>query len=181
MIKKKALTTVLTASFVLGIGGMATESISSHEHGQSDTCIQRLFEPAAVHAASITITNKVPRTQSTALPTASWRCYFCGSFTNKGSQFMKDSKGVWRSTEPNPNYAGKCSHKHVPANGTHLWVWVSGAPPVANHDTYRYCRRCDTLSPRFRPGQWQLSWNNGCRNNNGGAHAWVETGIIRTR
>jgi hypothetical protein len=181
VLKKKALTAVLTAAFVLGIGGMATESIISYEHGQSDTCIHGLFEPALAHAASIRVTNNSSSTQSAPLPTSSWRCYFCGSFTNHGSQYIQDSNGVWRSREPNPNNSGKCSHKHVPANGTHLWVWVSGAPPVADYSTYRYCRRCDTLSGRFKKGQWESSWNNGCRANNGGPHAWEETGIVRTR
>ena len=110
MLKKKALTAVLTAALVFGIGGMATESVNTYEHGQSDTCIHGLFEPGLAHAASIQITNNAPSTQSAPLPTSSWRCYFCGSFTNHGSQYVKDSNGVWRSREPNPHNSGTCSH-----------------------------------------------------------------------
>jgi hypothetical protein len=180
VLKKKALTAVFTAAFVLGIGGIATDAVNTFEYGPGDTSIRGLFYPVVAHAASVQSSN-VSHSQATSLPTSKWRCYFCGKIDTHGTQYIQDNNGVWRSREPNPNYAGKCSHKHVPANGGHLWVWVSGAPPVAKYSTYRYCRRCDTLSGRFTNGQWQSSWNNGCRANNGGAHAWEETGIVRTR
>ena len=172
MLKKKALTAVLTAAFVLGIGDMVTGPVSTHEHSQGDTCIRSIFEPAAVHAASVSISNTASAHNS------SWRCYWCGK-VNRGSQYIQDNKGVWRSREPNTRDE-RCPHKHEQAGGRHGWVWVSGAPPVDNYSTYYYCRRCNEMSGRYQKGDWPTH-HKGCRLNNGGSHDWAPTGIIRTR
>ena len=165
MLKKKALTAVLTAAFVLGIGGMVTGPVNAHEHSQGDTCIRSIFEPAAVHAAS--------------WPTAYWRCYWCGKTgTSVGSTNFGNGKEV-RAREPNIRDE-KCSHKHDEAGGRHMWVWVSGVPKVSDYNTYYYCRRCGELSGQCKPGAYP-SHHKGCRLNKGGSHDWAPTGIVRTR
>ena len=61
VLKKKALTAILTAALVFGIGGMTTDTFSVHEH-----------ELGIAHAAA----EKV----------AHWRCYWCGkTATTKAS------------------------------------------------------------------------------------------------
>ena len=154
MLKNKSLTVVLTAAFVLGIGGMAT-------------------------AASIVVINNGTGSARAANPTSSWRCYWCGKVLNRGSQYVQDSKGVWRSREPNTKNE-KCPHRHEQAGGRHGWVWVSGSPPVDNYTTYFYCRRCGTLSGRQQKSNVP-TYHKGCPANNGGSHDWAPTGIIRTR
>ena len=163
VLKKKALTAVLTAAFVLGIGGMATESISTHEYGQVDTCIRGLFEPAVVHAAPYQLAN--------------WRCFCCGKTGQSTGNNFGNSKEL-RTREP--NMEEKCPHKHDEANGKHLWVWVSGVPPVSDYTTYYYCRRCNEFSARRKPGNYPPHYK-GCSLNNRGPHDWAPTGIIRTR
>ena len=158
VLKKKALTAVLAAAFVFGIGGMATEPVSIHEHSH-------MFEPAVAHAAS--------------WPTAYWRCYWCGKTgSSVGSAHFGNGKEV-RAREPNTRDE-KCPHKHDEAGGRHMWVWVSGVPKVSDYTTYYYCRRCNELSGRCKPGDYP-SHHKGCRLNNGGSHDWTPTGIVRTR
>ena len=84
MLKKKVLTAVLTAAFVLGIGGMVPETFSVHEH-----------EIGIAHAAA----EKV----------AHWRCYWCGkTATSKASH-----SGMGATADPPSSSSnGKCVSGH---------------------------------------------------------------------
>ena len=167
MLKKKALAAILTAAFVLGIGGMVTESDSMHEHSH-------IFEPALAHAKVLS-ENKAP------LPQTLWSCYFCGT-TTPYVHYVGEGAAM-RSREPGRIEGGigaeKCSHKHYNNGGRHCWVWVEGVPPVENHATYYYCKRCNEVDTNlYKKGQWPT--RGGCRLNNGGAHDWAPTGIVKT-
>ena len=168
MLKKKALTAVLTAAFVLGIGGMATELVSTHEHSH-------IFEPVVAHAGAIS-----ERVET--LPQTLWKCYFCG-YTTTYVKYTGLGANM-RSYEPSRIQGGvgneQCPHKHYNHGGRHCWVWVNGVPPVEKHSTYYYCTRCHEVDTTLcKKGQWPPT-RNGCPSNNGGAHNWGPTGIVRT-
>ena len=160
MLKKKALTAVLTAAFVFGIGGLATETVSTHEHSH-------IFDPAVAHAET--------------LPKTLWKCYFCG-YTAYNMQYYGLGADM-RSREPGRNKGGagaeKCPHQHYNNGGRHCWVWVEGVPPVENHSTYYYCTRCNEVGTVLCK-KGQMPAPGACRLNNGGPHNWAPTGIVKT-
>ena len=84
VLKKKALTAILTAALVFGIGGMTTDTFSVHEH-----------ELGIAHAAA----EKV----------AHWRCYWCGkTATTKASH-----SGMGAKADPPSSYSnGPCKSGH---------------------------------------------------------------------
>ena len=83
MLKKKALTAVLTAALVFGIGGMVTDTFSVHEH-----------EVGIAHAAT-----KV----------AHWRCYWC----RKTATSNASHSGMGAKADPPSAYSnGPCVSGH---------------------------------------------------------------------
>ena len=98
MLKKKALTAVLTAAFVLGIGGMVPETFSVHEH-----------EIGIAHAAA----EKV----------AHWRCYWCGkTATSKPSSSAMGAKADPPSSYSNGSCVSGHSHGWVFVEGVSPYV-----------------------------------------------------------
>ena len=162
MLKKKALTAVLTAAFVLGIGGLVTEPVSTHEHGQGETSIHsQLFEPAVAHA---------DRPVS-----AVWKCYWCGTVREYTRPTISVNGKRVGSKEPKPTDG--CPNNHLRGgDGRHGWVWVSGDPPVDNYKTYYRCQVCNIYSGKLDRGDPPVS--SGCINH--GKHVWQATGIVVT-
>ena len=167
MLKKKALTAVLTAAFVLGIGGMATEPVSTREHCQGEVSMHtHIFEPAVAHATPQLTT---------------WRCYFCGKTVQNARQWMVGTR--MEAFPPSINKeAGRelCPYQPKQIAGHHGWVWVQGVPPVVEHWTLYYCRRCKELDTQQYDRHHRPRVVSGCRANNGGVHDWAPTGIVIT-
>ena len=166
MLKKKALTAVLTAAFVLGIGGMATEPVSTREHCQGEVSMHtHIFEPAVAHAMEELTT---------------WRCYFCGKVTQNARRW-RNVNGKVEAYPPDINKeVGRelCPYQPKQIAGHHGWVWVQGAPPVVEHWTLYYCRRCKELDTQQYDRHHRPRVVSGCRANNGGVHDWAPTGIV---
>ena len=158
MLKKKALTAILTVAMVFGVGGMVTEPVSTHEHSH-------IFESAVAHAA--------PDYHSI------WRCYWCGKVLRSESGHFVGPNEVFESREPR-TLEEKCPHKHEQSGGRHGWVWVSGYPHVKDYKTYYYCRRCNEVSGLRINGDVPIH-HKLCPANNGGSHDWAPTGIVKTR
>ena len=98
MLKKKALTAVLTAALVFGIGGMLTDTFSVHEH-----------EVGIAHAAA----EKV----------AHWRCYWCGkTATSKPSSSAMGAKADPPSSYSNGSCVSGHSHGWVFVEGVSPYV-----------------------------------------------------------
>lgn len=98
MLKKKALTAVLTAVLVFGIGGMLTDTFSVHEH-----------EVGIAHAAA----EKV----------AHWRCYWCGkTATSKPSSSAMGAKADPPSSYSNGSCVSGHSHGWVFVEGVSPYV-----------------------------------------------------------
>jgi hypothetical protein len=98
MLKKKALTAVLTATLVFGIGGMLTDTFSVHEH-----------EVGIAHAAA----EKV----------AHWRCYWCGkTATSKPSSSAMGAKADPPSSSSNGSCVSGHSHGWVFVEGVSPYV-----------------------------------------------------------
>ena len=98
MLKKKALTAVLTAALVFGIGGMLTDTFSVHEH-----------EVGIAHAAA----EKV----------AHWRCYWCGkTATSKPSSSAMGAKANPPSSYSNGSCVSGHSHGWVFVEGVSPYV-----------------------------------------------------------
>lgn len=172
MLKKKALTAVLTAAFVLGIGGMVTDSLGIHEHGQGETSIiNRLFEPAVAHAVN-------PNGG-----VAYWRCYWCGIKATSTAQpgrpaYPPNRKGYSacnRAIDDRPVYYGVTGWHYG-----HGWVHTGGAAPVEKDKLILYCGQCKLIHIR-RPNEDIPSWDNcpmGTRNKaHPGKHTWIYTNI----
>lgn len=166
MLKKKVLTAVLTAAFVFGVGGMATEPVSTREHCQGEVSMHtHIFEPAVAHAMEEWTT---------------WRCYFCGKVT----QNVRKERNVNGKMEAFPPDINKevgrelCPYQPKQIAGHHGWVWVQGVPPVVEHWTLYYCRRCKELDTQQYDRHHRPRVVSGCRANNGGVHDWAPTGIV---
>ena len=98
MLKKKALTAVLTAALVFGIGGMLTDTFSVHEH-----------EVGIAHAAA----EKV----------AHWRCSWCGkTATSKPSSSAMGAKADPPSSYSNGSCVSGHSHGWVFVEGVSPYV-----------------------------------------------------------
>ena len=166
MLKKKALTAVLTAAFVLGIGGMATEPVNTREHCQGEVSMHtHIFEPAVAHAMEELTT---------------WRCYFCGKVTQNARRW-RNVNGKVEAYPPDINKeVGRelCPYQPKQIAGHHGWVWVQGVPPVVEHWTLYYCRRCKELDTQQYDRHHRPRVVSGCRANNGGVHDWAPTGIV---
>ena len=98
MLKKKALTAVLTAALVFGIGGMLTDTFSVHEH-----------EVGIAHAAAAKV--------------AHWRCYWCGkTATSKPSSSAMGAKADPPSSYSNGSCVSGHSHGWVFVEGVSPYV-----------------------------------------------------------
>ena len=98
MLKKKALSAVLTAALVFGIGGMLPGTFSVHEH-----------EVGIAHAAA----EKV----------AHWRCYWCGkTATSKPSSSAMGAKADPPSSYSNGSCVSGHSHGWVFVEGVSPYV-----------------------------------------------------------
>ena len=98
MLKKKALTAVLTAALVFGIGGMLTDTFSVHEH-----------EVGIAHAE--------------AKKVAHWRCYWCGkTATSKPSSSAMGAKADPPSSYSNGSCVSGHSHGWVFVEGVSPYV-----------------------------------------------------------
>ena len=167
MLKKKVFTAILTAAMVFGVGGMATEPVSTREHCQGEVSMHtHIFEPAIAHATPQLTT---------------WRCYFCGKVAQNGRQIRVGSR---MEALPPPvsdtSAVGRelCPYQPKQIAGHHGWVWVQGAPPIVEHWTLYYCRRCKELDTQQYDRHHRPRVVSGCRANNGGVHDWAPTGIV---
>ena len=168
MLKKKVLTAVLTAAFVFGVGGMATEPVSTYEHCQGEVSMHtHIFEPAVAYATP---------------PLTTWRCYFCGKVVQNARNWRVGSRT--EAYPPSQNTAAGselCRYQPKQIAGHHGWVWVQGVPPATEHWTLYYCRRCKELDNQQYDIHHRPRPVSGCRANNGGVHDWAPTGIVITR
>ena len=166
VLKKKVFTAILTAAMVFGVGGMATEPVSTREHCQGEVSMHtHIFEPAVAHAMEELTT---------------WRCYFCGKVTQNARRW-RNVNGKVEAYPPDINKeVGRelCPYQPKQIAGHHGWVWVQGVPPVVEHWTLYYCRRCKELDTQQYDRHHRPRVVSGCRANNGGVHDWAPTGIV---
>ena len=158
MLKKKALTAVLTVAFVLGIGGMVTDSFDVHDH-ETGIAYASPFDDRPVSIGK-------PATK-----VAYWRCYWCGkTATTKPSHSGMGAK----ADPPSPYSNGACVSGH-----NHGWVFTGGVSPYVSKYEILYCPQCKKIFKKYKTAGGGVSApQKGCSGNKGGYHHWLITNII---
>ena len=155
MLKKKALTAVLTAAMVLGIGGMVTETFSVHEH-----------ETGIAHASPFNDRSITPAKAAVA-KVAYWRCYWCGKTATTNSY----NPGAQVPRAYPPSKSERCDPSHGKGHG---WVHTGGVKPI---ETSRQVLECSYCKKVVTTSRWNGYSRLGCSKNKNG-HNWVDTGIV---
>jgi choline dehydrogenase-like flavoprotein len=158
VLKKKALTAVLTVAFVFGIGGMATDSFDVHDH-ETGIAYASPFDDRPVSIGK-------PATK-----VAYWRCYWCGkTATTKPSHSGMGAK----ADPPSPYSNGACVSGH-----NHGWVFTGGVSPYVSKYEILYCPQCKKIFKKYKTAGGGVSApQKGCSGNKGGYHHWLITNII---
>ena len=154
MLKKKALTAVLTAALVFGIGGMATDTFTVHELG-------------IANAANPFSDQRVTPAKSVTTKVAYWRCYWCGKNATTNSY----NPGAQVPRAYPPSKSERCDPSHGMGHG---WVWRGGVKPI---ETSRIVLQCSYCGKVVTTSQWNGYSRLGCSKNKNG-HNWVNTKIV---
>ena len=154
MLKKKALTALLTAALVFGIGGIVTDTFSVHEH-----------ETGIAHASPFSDRAVTPTKSATQV--AHWRCYWC----YKTADTKPYNPGAQTPRANPPSSTGPCVAGHQ-----HGWVWVGGISPYISQYEVLYCPQCKKVHKKLRNGV--SAPQKGCSGNKGSYHHWNITGIV---
>ena len=154
MLKKKALTAVLTMAFVLGIGGMATDSFGVHEH-ETGIAYASPFDDRPVSVGK-------PATK-----VAYWKCYWCG----KKAATKPYNPGAQTPRAYPPSTSGACVSGHH-----HGWVWTGGISPYLSQYEILRCSQCKKMYKKLKNGV--SAPQKGCSGNKGSYHHWVITRIV---
>ncbi len=155
MLKKKALTVILTAALVFGIGGISTDTFNVHEH-----------ELGIAHAANPFSDQSVTPAKS-ANKVAYWRCYWCGKTANTSPY----NSGAQTPRAYPPSSSGPCVAGHQ-----HGWVWTGGISPYLSQYEVLYCPQCKKVHKKLKNGV--SAPQKGCSGNKGSYHHWNITGIV---
>lgn len=123
MLKKTALTAVLTVAFVLGIGGMVNDCGGIYEH-----------ETGIAHAAPEKL--------------AKWMCHWCGII-----DYTKSTVSEYGIGAREPRRTDKCRYNPIKGgDGLHGWIWIGGDFRVEKFRTYYRCSRCKKISELHERG-----------------------------